>query len=95
MIDRGLNALDSDNAGRRIYRFILVEQNPPFGVSVSEISEAVMSVGRRKVQIAVEKWTECLKNKRWPGYPPIVHRPDFPPYALASWQEREREYING
>ncbi len=95
MIERGLNVLDPKNAGRRVYRFILIEQVPPFGVVVNQLTEANLSMGRRKLQQAIYAWKDCLGSGVWPAYPPVIHFPEYPPYAAAKWEEREAGMIWG
>lgn len=94
MIERGLNVLDPDNAGRRKFRFVTIEQHKPHGIVVSELPESVMTIGRRKLAIAVKKWQECMASKQWPGYPLTVNVPEYPNWALAQWEEREASFEN-
>lgn len=91
MWERGLNALDPDNAGRRRYRFVCVEQDPPFALTVNEICEAELTLGRRKLNAAVEIWKRCLSSGVWPGYPQTTQYPSTPPYRAGQWEERELE----
>jgi len=94
-IDRGLNVLDPENAGKRVYRFISIEQNPPFGLVVNQLSEAVLTLGRKQLQQAVFQWIECLRNGKWPCYAPVTNFPETPSYALTKWEAREQEMIWG
>ena len=90
MHERGLNKLDPDNAGRRIFRFITIEQNPPFGIVVNELPESVLTIGRRKLSYAIRIWQECLEADKWPNYASVVHRPEYPSWAESRWLDREQ-----
>lgn len=91
MWERGLNVLDPSNAGRRRYRFVCVENEPPFALTVNEISEAELTLGRRKLQVAIEIWKTCIKSGVWPGYPTSTQFPSTPGYRAAQWDARELE----
>lgn len=91
MWERGLNVLDPSNAGRRRYRFVCVENEPPFALTVNEISEAELTIGRRKLDVAVAIWRKCLTSGEWPGYPQTTQYPSTPGYRLVRWEARELE----
>lgn len=89
MIERGLNRLDPGNAGRRLFRFISIEQHAPYGLLVNELSESVMTMGRRRLNFAIRVWRHCCTTGEWPVYPPTIQRPEFPGWAEAKWLDRE------
>lgn len=95
MLDRGLNAIDPANAGRRTYRFISIEQAPPFGIVVNELKEGVLTLGRKKLDRATDLWKRCLSENRWPGYPPVINYPEHPAYHVKEWEERELSFLVG
>lgn len=89
MGERGLNALDPQNQGRRRYLFVVQEQQRPYALSVCELSESVLTMGRKKLDTAVSIWRRCMTENRWPGYAADVIVPDYPGWAEAAWLDRE------
>lgn len=89
MAERGLDVLDPDGAGRRRFRFIAQENEPPFALTVCQISEAVMTMGRKKLQAAVDVWARCMQTGQWPGYINRIITPEYPGFKENQWLERE------
>lgn len=89
MIERGLDALDPDNAGRRSFRFIAQEQDEPYALNVMLMTEAWLTMGRKQLQHAVDLWSACIATGRWPGYPPYAIEPEFPGWKESQWLNRE------
>ena len=92
MFERGLDALDPDGAGRRQFVFVNQENTPPYALTPVRISEADLTLGRKKLAHAIEIWRRCMKTDTWPAYPSetITSRPR--PYAEARWLDRELEH---
>jgi PDDEXK-like domain of unknown function (DUF3799) len=91
MVERGLNALDPDNAGRRRYRFVAQEQEPPYALSVMVMSEAWLTMGRKKLAHAAGIWRACMTNGIWYGYPLKAITPEYPGWKETQWLNREME----
>ena len=89
MIERGLAVLDPDGAGRRRYRFIAQENSEPFALTVCQLSESVMTMGRKKLTVAVDLWRHCIENDSWPTYINRVISPEYPGFKESQWLERE------
>lgn len=89
MSERLLAEIDPEGAGRRRYMFVCQEQYAPFEITVSEIDEAPLTVGRKQMDYAIERWRECRDSGDWPGYPRRIIRPRLPEYAVNRWMERE------
>lgn len=89
MHERALDAVDPDNRGRRKFRFVAIEQDEPFALTPVEIGEAVLTMGRKRLQFAVDQWRRCMETDTWPAYPLEVCRPEYPGYLEARWLERE------
>jgi PDDEXK-like domain of unknown function (DUF3799) len=87
---RGLSQLMPDLAGRFRWRWIVVEDSPPFEVRVIEPLAELLEIGDRKAALAIEKWRRCVETGLWPGYPPHVTRIGMPAWASERWLERER-----
>jgi hypothetical protein len=92
MGERGLDAVDPGNAGRRQYLFVVQETEPPYALNVVEIGEAAMTMGRKRLDIAFEIWRDCITADRWPGYPLDVLTPELPGWAEAQWLEKEIDH---
>lgn len=89
MHERILDAIDPDGAGRRRHLFVAQEQYEPFALTVNEISEAALTMGRKQLGYAIDIWRDCMKRNRWPAYPPRIIRPEYPTFAEKSWLDRE------
>lgn len=89
MIERGLDILDPANAGRRKYRFVGLEQDPPHALNVMLMDEHWLTMGRKQLQHAVDIWARCVATKSWPGYPPFAVTPEFPGWKESQWLNRE------
>lgn len=88
-IERGLNVLEPDNAGRRRFRFVVQENEPPYALTVAELGEHWLTMGRKKLAVAVHVWRQCLASDRWPSYGGNIIAPEYPGYAEAQWLMRE------
>lgn len=89
MQERILDILYPDTQGKRRFRFVAVEDDEPYALTVNELLESVMGFGRRKLDRACRLFANCLRTNKWPAYPPFVHRPEAPGYAENAWLERE------
>lgn len=89
MHERGLDVLDPDGAGRRKHRFVAQENEPPYALAAVELTEHWLTMGRKQLGYAVDVWSRCMELGAWPGYPPMVQRPEFPGYAESRWLARE------
>lgn len=89
MHERGLDVLDPENAGRRKFRFVAQENEPPYALTPVELTEAWLTMGRKKLQRAIDVWRDCLTRNRWPAYPAVPLRPEYPEWQERKWLERE------
>ena len=90
----GLSTIDPDLAGRIQPVFIFQECTPPFELCAATLDEETMTVGRKKVELAIRTWQRCLETDTWPGYPPRIVPITMPTWALQAWLEREaREHF--
>ncbi|MCC7047172.1 MAG: PD-(D/E)XK nuclease-like domain-containing protein [Alphaproteobacteria bacterium] len=92
MHERGLDVLDPDGRGRRRFRFIAIENAEPYALTVCEMTEAVLTMGRKKLAFAVEQWAACMASGKWPAYPAEVFHPQYPSFKENQWLDREIEY---
>lgn len=88
MHDRGLSHL-LDTKGERRFRFVAQEQEVPFALTVCELSQSWMEMGRRKLDYAAGHWAEGMTTGKWPLYAPQVVCPEYPNWAETAWLNRE------
>jgi hypothetical protein len=89
MHERILAAIDPQNAGRRRYFYVCQENDPPFALTVNEISESALTIGRKQIDYAARAWSECLVTGEWPAYPLRIIRPELPGWHETKWLDRE------
>ena len=89
MAERGLRALDGYNSPLR-FLFVVQETEAPFALSVVELSESALTMGRKKLDVAFALWRRCIEENRWPGYPTEIVVPEYPAFAEAQWLDREQ-----
>lgn len=87
-----LDAIDPDNAGRRRFRFVAIENDEPHALVVAELPESALVMGRKKLAMARTIWADCLRTDRWPGFPPMIMRPSYPEFKERQWLDRELEH---
>lgn len=71
------------------FRFVVVENEPPYGLSVIELAPAAIELADRRVQRAIDMWSWCLEHDKWPAYPAETVFVDIPPYLETKQLERE------
>jgi hypothetical protein len=91
MHERGLDVLHPEGMGRRRHIFVAQENTVPYAVTVVELTEAVMTMGRKRLQMAVDIWKRCIATNRWPSYPMEILRPEYPSWEEKAWLDREIE----
>jgi hypothetical protein len=93
MHERILDEIDPNGAGRRKFRYVCQENEPPFALTVNEIGEAALTIGRKQIEYAIKAWRRCVETDVWPAYPLRIIRPELPAWAENSWIDREiKEY---
>jgi PDDEXK-like uncharacterized protein DUF3799 len=88
-IERGLDVLDPDGAGRRKFRFIAQENYKPHALNVMHMNEHWMTMGRKHVEAALSKWRPAVTSNRWTGYGTRPVTPEYPAFHERQWLERE------
>lgn len=86
--ERGLKALGLADRGVT-FRFVFIEDEPPFALSVVELDGESMHWARRKVERAIAAWRMSMQSGVWSAYPPMIARIELPPWALAQAEARE------
>lgn len=75
------------------FRWIVCETEPPYCVSVIEPGADVLALGNAKVDLAAAIWRECIASGEWPGYPPVVHTAELPPWEESRFLERMEQTV--
>lgn len=91
MQERILDIINPENAGRRHHYFVAQETEEPYALTVSEMTEAEMTIGRQKVERAANIWRMCTASGFFPGYPNKILQPSSPGWAQVRWNERMLE----
>lgn len=89
MHERILDAIDPQNAGRRRFLYVCQENEAPYAITVNEIGEAALTIGRKMIDYAANVWRRCLETGYWPAYPLRIIRPELPAWHETSWLSRE------
>lgn len=89
MHERILDVLDPDGAGRRKYRYVVQENERPHALTVNEIGEDALTIGRKQIDYAINAWRRCVETDTWPAYPLRIIRPELPSWHMNGWIERE------
>lgn len=85
----GVRALGMDDDPRFV--FVVQEKNPPYLVSVVELGELSLNIGRNLNYEARRIYAECVQSGHWPGYGDEITQVELPDYYL--WQHDESEEI--
>lgn len=63
--------------------FIVIEKEPPFEIGVYPSGASVLGVGDQWRSKAMDIYSKCKKNNRWPGYNPAFKVIELPKWAEA------------
>lgn len=83
---RGVKTLTGVDAE---WRFIVVENIPPYALSVISLDKESLALADEKLDKALDLWRRCLETGEWPGYPTRVAYAELPPWEEARWLERQ------
>lgn len=67
------------------FAFIAVEKTPPFFVSVIELDEEALDLGRALNAKALATYARCIETDEWPGYTPS----GYATVSLPRWAFKE------
>jgi len=71
------------------FHFVLVEKTAPYLVSVVELDEEAVNIGRALNDRAKRIYRECMESNTWPGYPTAD------PVSLPLWAIYKSEDLLG
>jgi len=72
------------------FRFVIAETHEPYAISAIELGAAALTLANAKIDVALERWKECLRTGIWPSYPPRVLTVEPPPWAESQWWEQQQ-----
>lgn len=72
------------------FLFVLVEKEPPYLVSVCELDDEAVLIGRQRNRRAIDLFAQCSEDNHWPGYPPSVVSVSLPYWTVRNHNE---EYV--
>lgn len=75
--------LDDDPA----FVFVAQEKTAPYAVSVLQLDEESVELGRRRNRKAIDLYAECVANNRWPDWDRDVY-----PISLPKWAFNQEEH---
>jgi len=81
-----LDAIDPDNAGKRVMEFISIEQDEPHAFSVVQIDAESAAIANQQLHYALTEWDKGVATGKWPAYAPGVHRASMPPWKQIAWR---------
>ena len=84
-----LDGLKAAFGGDWTYRFILLEKDQPHCLSVAQLGEQTLFMGRKKIRRARDIWRQCLEANEWPGFSAEIAVIDSQGFHEARWLERE------
>jgi hypothetical protein len=70
-----------------VFLLLVQEKEPPYLTTVVQPDHTAMRMGAIRVRQAFDRYAECVRDKRWPGYSDDVVIAELPP-----WETRE---LNG
>lgn len=81
----GVRALDLDE--EPAFVFVVQEKNPPYVVTVIELDEVAVHIGRMLNQQALQVYAECRRDDRWPDFSNGVVLQPLPTWYTRRWDE--------
>lgn len=75
------------------HRFLVIEQNAPYGCSVIALEPNKRVICDTFVDDAIRVWGECLENNNFPAYSPLTYFAEATPWELAAAEEREYDRL--
>lgn len=74
-----------------IFVFLFQEIEPPYACCLIALSNTFIEIADKKVDDAIEIWTDCIKNGKWPSYSDQVHYAEPPNWMLQQYMAMMEE----
>lgn len=66
------------------FLFVAQEKEPPYLVTVFQLSDLAMAIGDKRCDEALATYARCVKAGEWPGYATDIEEIDLPPWAARE-----------
>jgi hypothetical protein len=77
-----------------VFRWVAIEAEPPYALSVHTLSADAMSAAQAKVDLALDIWSRCLETGVWPAYPETVQVVELPEWMRGEeWDDTALESV--
>ena len=63
---------------------LAIEKEAPFAVSLYELTQNYLPIGRDDAYPAIALYAKCMKENKWPSYPPTIQAAEAP-----AWVQRK------
>lgn len=68
--------------------WLVIEFEPPYDIAVLGVTESLLTIGRKKLDVAAQRWRACLDSDKWPSYGDSIIPVQAPP--KAEWDLADR-----
>lgn len=72
------------------FTFAVQETRPPYALVVVALGGGPEVIGQKKWRYALERWTACRRDDRWPSYASRTCYADVPRWHEDWWLEKEQ-----
>ena len=83
----GALALTKGDLTPQHFIFAVLEQDPPYALSLVGASNQMLDLAQRKLDYASQIWKQCLQTSLWPGYPSRICWAEVPEYHARGVEE--------
>lgn len=78
-----------------VFVFLFQEITAPYACCLVGLSNTFIEIADQKVNDAIEIWTDCMKNGKWPSYSDSVHYAEPPSWLLSQYMAEMEAKANG
>lgn len=78
-----------------VFVFLFQEITAPYACCLIGLSNTFIEIADQKVNDAIEIWTDCMKNGKWPSYSDKVHFAEPPNWMLQKFMNEMEMKANG
>jgi hypothetical protein len=71
------------------FLFVFQDKNPPHLVTVVDLDERALRIGREQMRLAIEIFRDCTEADMWPSY-----SDDIETISLPAWYTRAHDKEN-
>lgn len=84
-----IDALKQLDGKERFFSFFVIERHPPFLTACYALNKESIAQGRQEYLDAAILYSECIKQRNWPGYGDKFQLISLPKYALTNINKEE------